>query len=472
MRSKSKWIGIVAVLLAFAVGTYVMTADSDQKLTYSKDSKPQRKAKPVDKDQLPIQWNEVDTYTQVQDFFDEYIPGLQLAREYNVTTTINQSAPIPGRDGRMQVNEVWHSGHVIHIFYSIDLSALIEGGPPGDAPYLKQISIEDNDGIEDQTLRSFGQPIRFEQGVIFENRLYTVVQIPPITETNSPPGKWDPENTIPFDQTLSTLFQLEFGGQSYQPDAIPIHYQYDPAKNILGTYTFDDAYSQEGLMVEPLELKLGIEFSHIKLKIKSEHAQFNRSLDATLITDEDEHIPLSLYLSETKQEDVYIGFVRPLRSVPQKATLKIRNIHLRNGSSYSFSVDVSQIKNKNQENQRIDKKVAEAFQTNVYLREISSRGAAGVDLSLAFRPQNYEQTTKLIGVSPSPLDSESYERPQVVHLENDKGEATQTEYGGSERSAFITIEEDLLTGANQLEVTVKDIVFSKKIDQTFEIDLE
>ncbi|MGI8316425.1 hypothetical protein [Halobacillus mangrovi] len=469
MRSKSKWIGIVVVLLAFAVGTYVMTADSDQKMTYSKDSKPQRKAKPVDKEQLPIQWNEVDTYTQVQAFFNEYIPGLQLAREYDVTTTINQSAAIPGRDGRMQVNEVWHSGHVIHIFYSIDLSALIEDHTQGDPPYLQEISIEGNDGIENQTLRSFGQPIRFEQGVIFENRLYTVVQVPPITENNHPPGKWNPENTPPVDQTLSTLFQLEFENQSYQPEAIPIHYQYDPAKNTIGTYTFHKSYSHDGLTVKPLELKLGIEFSHIKLKIKSEDAQFNRSLDATLIIDEDEQIPISLYLSETEQEDVYIGFVRHLRSVPKKATLKISNVHLRNGTSYSFSVDVSQSKDKNQ---RIDKKVAEAFQTDVYLKEISSRGTAGTDLSLAFRPQNDDQKTKLIGVSPSPIDSENYERPQVVHIENDKGEATQTEYGGSERNAFISIEEDLLTDANQLEVTVNGIVFSKKIDQTFEIDLE
>ncbi|KHE68537.1 hypothetical protein, partial [Halobacillus sp. BBL2006] len=382
MRRKAKWIGLIAVLIAFAAGTYVMTEDNGEKMTYTEDSKPQRKAKPVEKDKLPILWNEVDTYEQVEGFFEQYIPGLHLAREYGVTTAPKQSVEIPGRDGRIQVNEVWHSGHTIHIFYSIDLSAIVGEDASGDAPYLESVSIEKKNDIQKQTLRSFGQPIRFEQGVIFENRLYTVIQVPPISQKPETANSWRNTESIPaFNQNLNTIFKFQLGGQTYQPDSIPIHYQYDPEKNTLGTYTFDHTYNENGLTIAPLTLKLGIDYSHIKMKIKSESSEFNHSLDATLITDKNEHIPLSLYLQkDPEQKDVYTGFIRPLRYKPEKATLKIRNIHLRDGSSYSFSIKTSQIKRKDQSHQRIDKKVAEAYQTDVYLKEISSRGSVGTDL--------------------------------------------------------------------------------------------
>ena len=471
-KNKWKWLGIIAVLLIFAIGTYVTTSDSKDRITYSQKSKPQRKAKPVNQDDLPTKWQEVESYEKINDFYKERVPGLEIAQEKGLTTFPQETAKLPQRDGRMQINEVWHSGRSIYIFYSIDLSALITeetNSYVNNVPSVEEVKLKKKQDADTQTLSTHAPPMQYGEGVIFENRLYSMVQTIPI------PKEGEPDRMVPnpeeFNQQLLTSMTFRIDGNMYESKSMPVQYTFDPDKNRLGQYTFDRIYQNDGLAVEPLEINLGITESFLKVRVDHQQAKFNSSLNATLITKDGKQVPITPFLQKVEgKENIYEGYFRPVYSVPEEVSLEVKNVHLTSGDSFSFNVDLSEINPKVRGNTSVNKKAAEIYNTNVYIEQLNTHGEHGMDVRLGFRPQDFEQPKKLIGISPRQMGGPAFERPKNVHIESDNGKEANVEYGGSEDSAYINVKDSLVQDASNLEITLKNAVFTEQIDQTFEAE--
>ncbi|MGP4076143.1 hypothetical protein [Halobacillus sp. K22] len=469
-KNKWKWLGIIAVLLIFAVGTYMTTSDSKDRITYSQKSKPQRKAKPVNQDDLPTKWQEVESYQNINDFYKERVPGLEIAQERGLTTFPQESTKLPELDGRMQINEVWHSGRTIYIFYSIDLSALITeetNNYVNNVPSVEEVKLKKEKGADTQSLSSHAPPMQYGEGVIFENRLYSMVQTIPIPEEGEPDRMMP--NPEEFNQQLLTSMTFRINGNMYESKSMPVQYTFDPDKNLLAQYTFDEKYQNDGLTVEPLELNLGITESFLKVRVDHEREQFNSSMNVILKTADGQQIPITPFLQKVKgKEAIYEGYFRPVYSEPDDVSLEVKNVHLTSGDSFSFNVDLSEINPKVRGNTSVNEKAAEIYNTDVYIEQLNTHGEHGIDVQLGFRPQDFEQPKKLIGISPRESGSPAFERPQNVHIESDNGKEADVEYGGSEDSAYINVKHSLVQKASSLDITLKNAVYTKQINQTFE----
>ncbi|QAS52521.1 hypothetical protein [Halobacillus litoralis] len=469
--NKWKTILIVSSLLIFGIGTYLYTGDSEGKLTHGRDSQPMRQAKAVDMDDLPLEWTEVESFEEVQSFYEERVPGLALAREEGLTTLPGESTPIKDRDGRMQINEVWHNGHTVQIFYSIDLSTFIGDDKEKNKflnrpPSLEGIHIEESGDFEEQTFSTHSRELHPRDTVVFENRLYSMVQAPPIT--NSEWGyEYIPEEIKNFNQEIATSFDLRMDGETIRTEPLPVLYVHDKEKHIIGQYTTDETYSENGITIEPIEIKLGIASSQVKMRIEHDQADFNQSVQAFIRTETGEKVPLSHF---SEQEDgLYVSSFQPFQEIPEKVSLEFEAIHLKEDKPYSFDVDMTQFQGFDSETKMIDEKVGEAYGTDIILKRVNTHGGHHMDMELNFKPHSNDQKKHLVGAA---LDY--YQQPQEtmerhVQVESNDGETVEGDFYGHDQQGNINFEAGKFRNSSTLSITVDQIVYAQSIDESFEL---
>ncbi|ARI78929.1 hypothetical protein [Halobacillus mangrovi] len=472
MKKQKKWFIVAAVFLAFAIGAYVTTADQEEKLQYSKETKLQRKAKAVEKENLPLSWREVESEEEIKEFYEGKIRSLKLARDKGLTTKPQVSTSVQRRDGRIQINELWHNGRVVHILYSIDLSTLVseEKNKYTRPPSLQSLQLEAASQSE-ISVETFGRPIKFPEGVIFKNRLYTFAQVPSFT------GKGVPEdrNTRfkPFDKELATTFNFHINGQAFQTEPVPLHYIYSPEEHHLGTYTFSKTYEEKGLMIHPLELNMGLDKNTFTIKIRDKAGAFNQMIEGAILMGNGQRISLAPALEKISgkegvyETEFYTSFEG--KKPPETITFNLERVHLAGDDSYSFDLEVSEKDLNNASRKLVDKKIAEAKGTDIILMQKNQHGSRNsMNVQLNFRPQDHEQEEVLVSSSPAFYSKTPDQRPKNVHIKSDNGKADKVLMRGSGDFGYFDVKEDLIKGASNLSVTVKNVPHAKKINHSFE----
>ncbi|WP_226585278.1 hypothetical protein [Halobacillus litoralis] len=455
-------------MIIFAAGIYVFTSDSKGKLTNNETSQPMRKAESVDMENIPGTWKKAETFEEVNQFFEDKIPGLSLARKEGLTTLPQQSAVLPKRNGRMQINEVWHSGQTIHLFYSLDLSALMDGenSPVYNLPTLEAVHIDKTEDTTEETFQTHSNHIYSKEIILFENRLYGVIQTPGITEN------WDYQQTMldkDYDQTIPTSLDLRIDGSTIRSEAMPIRYFHDKEAHSVQTYTSEDVYSNNGLVIEPLEVELKVNVSRIKMKIKGEGVTFNETIEAHLETKDGREIPIARIYNE-KEDQVYEGWFQPVKEVPEDISLVIDSVHLREDRPYSFNVDLTQFETFTNASDIMDKKVGEAHETDIMLNRIDLHNSEHMSLQLNYNPHEYEQKEKLIG---APFNAYNYSQEHEikgVSIESNDGLTAKGELYGHDNRSDINFHAKKFKNSSTLKVTVNKMVFSRDLNQRFELN--
>ncbi|RWZ52340.1 hypothetical protein EQV77_15540 [Halobacillus fulvus] len=458
MQKKVKWITLVIALVVFTFGTYLFSSSPEEKLTFEPDSAPERKAKPVDMEDLPVQWEEAESLDEISRFYERRIPSLQLAREKNLTTSPQKSTTVPNLDGRMQINEIFHSGETIYYLYSLDLSLLVPKESQSGSytpPQVSQVFLQQAGQVENQTLPASGT-LGFSDAKIFENRLYGFLESDSISQT--------PERSL--SEEIPTSLQLYVNGTMYRSTPVPVAYRYDQASQILQTLTFDDSYKRGGLTITPLEVEFSVDTNHILLYVEDENRAFDQIVDARMQTGDGQFLPLSPYLHATEEgQNVYKGYFRPLRQVPEQLSFTIRDLYLREPVPFSFSLDLPDLTQG--ATVLLDEKVGEVIDTSVIVDSFTYEPEHGLDIQVNYRPQALRQPEKMAGI---PL-SDSNEASSLVTFETDLNTSGSVEYsGGMNLSSGLFIPTSSLEGASRIEITFHEIAIAKRINQTFTLD--
>lgn len=470
--SKSKWILVAASFVIFALGAYFYTGGSQEKLTHGKDAKPMRQAKTVDVDDLPMAWEQAESFEEVQDFFEKQNPGLKLARERGLTTFPQQSSKIPGRDGRVQINEVWHSGHTIHLFYSIDLSAIIEEDSDHPA-YLNRLAsleglqIEETEENEEKSFQTHSRELHPRDTIIFENRAYTLTQTPPISEDWN--YQTSPIQIEDSDKEFMTSLKLRIGNDTVTTDPMPVRYTHDKEAHILKTYTSDESFEENGLTIKPLEVELGISSSQATFKIEDEEGSRVHALEAVFQTENGPKHSVKLFLNPTEEQNIYEAPFHALGEETENLSLVLESIHVQDDSSYSFDVDLTQLNNRFNQAKQIEEKVAEAHNTDIILDNITTHGSQHISLGMVFDPQQEGQDERVIASDLFTLPAASQERKSHVEVKSDDGFTTEAHFNGNDRHGDINFPGSQFKESDTLTVTVGKMVYARKLNHTFEL---
>ncbi|RWZ52341.1 hypothetical protein EQV77_15545 [Halobacillus fulvus] len=473
MQKKVKWISIAVVLLVFAAGTYIFTSGSEGKLTSGPDSQPMRKAKPVDEEDLPVKWTEADTYEEVQAFYEERVPRLEKARAKELTTFPEQTATVPGLDGRLQINEVWHSGQTMYFMYSLDLSLLVEQKEDEKensffdrSPELQEMTITTNEGDE-HPLHAYSS-MRFPDVITYKNRLYGVIQSIPVSENGLPLGQMGTMNAT-INEQFDTSLNLRINGETYQSEPIPVSYVYDPEQSKIGTYTFSDQYEQNGITIEPLELVMTLSADYIDLKIESENKSFQGSLEGAIETGE-KATTFAPYIQPVEESDnIYRAYIPPLENLPEDLSLRIDQVHFSEESGASFTVDIPE---KGEEQQFNENKIVEKYDTTVFLKSVRNETAGEFIASLKTERQSENQQQFLLEVSPEYHFSYRNDRDSIT-FKTDRGFSGTPSFSKQSTNGGLTrlhVPQHMLKGSEQITFTFNNLLYAQKIDRTFSID--
>ncbi|CDQ21580.1 hypothetical protein SAMN05192559_11117 [Halobacillus karajensis] len=470
--NKSKWILIAASLIIFAVGTYFFTDSSEDKLVMNKDSKPMRKAKPVDLEDFPVQWNEVKTYEEINQYYEEHIMGLELAREEGLTVFPQESTSIPDKEGRMQINEVWHSGNTIHLLYSIDLSALTKdetnddhSNYPVQYPSVEGVRIENQEGNNKQSYQNHSKELHPRETVVFENRLYSFIQLPPITEDwgeNIQAGK-----VKDYDEEFLTSFLIRIHNQTVETDSMIVRYVHDLEGHTLNTFTKEKVYTDDNITIGPMEMKTGVASSQVKMRIDAGEKEVGPSLQALLKTENGDRHPVSLFLNQTNEDNVYESWFPPVGDVSGEVEMELSSIYLQGDHPYSFKIDMTQFERNRNISKNMDKKIAEFYDTDIILEGIDLHNRNQMNLRLRYDPHKENQPQKLVGSQIAPLDTLPDKRKKYVEVISNEGQSIDGEIWGHDESGLINFQTHSFSNAEELTITVKKMTFSKELDHTF-----
>lgn len=473
--AKWKWLIIGAVLIIFAGGTYIYTGSQDStKLVHEADSSLLRKAKPVDMEDVPGSWKEIESEERLHEYFEERIPGLALARKEGLTTTPDASASLPGRDGRARIYEVWHGERFIHFLYRIDLSALLsdtEGTDGiGNVPLLQSIHMKATEDQSAQTLdlRQAGSGNR--EAVIYENRLYGAISTPPVGD---PWDLSDFETKVEeVNRTVPTSLTFQINGEDYETEAVPVSYVYNEEANTLKTFTTTETYEKGGLVIKPEEVQIRASYGKMNMHIEDEHDAFNHTMQAYLKRDTGERIPVFLGYDQKENEHTYEGRFQPLGEIPDELSLVVEDVHLKEDASYSFTVDIDSVDLNESTSKRISEKIGEARQTDIYLDSVETTSDQRMSLELSYSPHDYHQSEKLVGESFHPLPASGKgqeEPPSFVSVRGDNGREVQADYAGTDGMATISFPTHDIQEASTLTITVNRMVYAKEVDTTFDL---
>ncbi|WP_062515749.1 hypothetical protein [Halobacillus sp. KGW1] len=462
-----QWMLLLAAVLVVAAGAYWMEGGTI-KVSHEADSKPMRKAKDVNLDELPITLPEVDNEDAVDHFYERLNPSLKTARQNGLTVKEAQSSPVPGRDGRMQINEVWHNGRTITVMYSLDLSALIDKDSKNHSysPMIESVTIQGNKAIDTQTLPGLSVPIDSDNAVIFQNRVYGSLQLPAISKQD-----WGyeniPEEVHDFDETLKTSIGIRIGGERIETEAMPIRYLHDKDSHLLATYETTESYTEHGVTFTPMELKAGVLSNSIRFRMEDPGAAFNESLEGIIQTNAGESYTIVPYIHRLK-EGVYEGYFPPFSEIPDEVTFQLQQVHFKEIHPYSFEVDMNKFKGtSDHETWTANKKIAEIHDTDIILRRVDKHGNEHMNAELFYDPHSKDQPSKVIGAMSENTGPEAAEQQKDVFISSEDGKSIDGFLHGYQDEGNIDFGLHEFDQSDRLKITVEKVVYTQKLDHSF-----
>ncbi|UOR10425.1 hypothetical protein [Halobacillus amylolyticus] len=209
-----------------------------------------------------------------------------------------------------------------------------------------------------------------------------------------------------------------------------------------------------------------------------EHQSFpiTTSFRATLKSNHGEEKELRYLAPYEENQKLYVASFAPFEKIPDTVTLTIEQVGLQSDQDYSFTVDVTDYKEKMGKNNRgeevnVGKQVATLFNTDVYLKKKKYHLPDDSTFVLTFEPRQEDQAISLVPYNSFAMGVDQLEKPIIV--ENHEGRADRSHmYSPDQETLHISVPALSIMGAKELEVTINKAAIGQRIDQDFTFELE
>lgn len=306
-----------------------------------------------DKEQViqvdPEKFNIVDSEDKLIDFYDKYVYGLRLAKQFNRVLEYDMEFPIIKDNRTLRIEEAWYYIDRLFIAYSLDLKQ--SDGSPADIPslYVENVTLDTLSGQpQNYTVNKTEYSHRLfkalEKGVVFNNRIYKGTFIRP--DINSQSEYQEFINGVELKKIVLNDPTMKKNDENIQLEDITLNdIKYNFVEDeALTTISIDqDTRLTNGDIIHWDNLKIGLLHSKLNFNMEPVDAKI-RSLNLDIeIPDKKNHMEDYLKLN---QGEFFINNVGDKTSIsipsisclPEFITLRLREAEYVGDESIKFNI--------------------------------------------------------------------------------------------------------------------------------------
>ncbi|MFC7062847.1 hypothetical protein [Halobacillus seohaensis] len=458
---KVKWMVIAVILIGFTLAVQWSMGEEDN-ATKKLEVFQNPTAEEVG---LPDNIKQAETREDVDKFFESRSRGYTKAKEMELIINPNQSFEIPEHEGELTIDEVWYSQHQVFMYYSVDLH-VFEGKDNLSTRSLFNISninLTASEGdLPTQSHSGFNSGQSSEHLITYDGKLYGLTMMPPLGQQNQ-----DTE----INETALTSFQIEMAGETQKTEEQPIKYTYESGQEILQSAELQSTYKKDGLSIEPKQIELGITNNRITFEIT--HDEYEVANLHGTISEGDSSRDIAFIIQNRENPALYESSFFPFFENPESLQLDIDRVTMLTEEGYSFEVDVSDYEEVidddwSRERVEVDEKVAELYNTDVYLEEKVYDPSGNSEMRLSFEP--HSDNTIHLSSEPIHIPNQDYRRNLKVFSDGEEAPHPPSMVFDEENS-IISLSPRLIEDSESLLFEFDKTSISQEIELEEEIEL-
>lgn len=401
-----------------------------------------------------LKFVEVDSREEVDAYFKELVPNINIAEELGLVTEVNQSSQIDGLEGNIHLEKIWPTSSGIYMFYSIEY----EDFNKNDEYYSSfEFHVLKGDrvllGVTNLSLRS----------TLYNGRIYEVAFAPSLDEAVGTEGELLIEPSI------------FVNSNEYMIEPMKVEYLYN--RKAEESYTTEIPIEREFVIndvkvnVNRLIKKLDKTYIYFKLDLPIEHEVL--TINVELFDDQNQRIE-SQYSGELELEnnEIVMEF-KALGDDLDKVTISIYNSKLVSNESFETVLDVTEfvpgILDEHPVIVRPMKRLIDSkINTNIYIDQIEY-DQSQLRVSFSYEPifgANIHLTEvwvpSLTGKQNTPI------------ITNEKGEEHPNTlfYYLANGNIGIEVYRYFVEKSDQLHIEIKNLVYDVNINESITINLK
>ncbi|MFC7321141.1 hypothetical protein [Halobacillus campisalis] len=468
MKKKGKWIGLVFLLVIFAAAVQWSMSDEDnatEKLEVFQNPT-------AEELELPHNLTRAESRETIDNFYNMKSPGYKKAKELEITQSPGQSFDIPGHEGELTIDEIWHSQYQVFMYYSVDLKVFEDKENLQHSPLfdISSVNVHPEKGDVIKQSHSTFQYSDSNEGLMsYDGKLYGMLVMPPL-EQKEP---MDMEG-MEVNETIPTSFRISMDNTSEITDEEPLTYTYEKDQEIRQTADFNGVYEESGLTIKPIDVDLGITSNKITLEITHDEHEVSNLTGS--VRDESTSTEISYLHPVEGRPDVYEAQFTPYDEDPESLDIHLESVSFLTDEDLSFDVDVSDYEEEvGEEWERVivdvNEKTAEKLNTDIYLEQKVYDPSMGMEIHLGFEPKPGDHTFTLSpNLMRTPASPMQYEPFTAV---NEDGEEIMGAGGGiNNGNTVLNLSTSSLKDSNMITIEVPQLQASQKVDFQETVDLK
>ncbi|MCP3031823.1 hypothetical protein LF817_10755 [Halobacillus sp. A1] len=464
MKKKGKWIGLVFLLVIFAAAVQWSMSDEDnatEKLEVFQNPT-------AEELELPQNVTRAESRETIDNFYNMQSPGYRKAKELEIIQSPGQSYEIPGHEGELTIDEIWHSQYQVFMYYSVDLKVFEDKDNLQTSPLfdISSVNVNPEEGNMTRQSHSPFQSNESNDGLMsYDGKLYGVLVMPPLEQK-------EPMD-MEINETIPTSFRISMDNTSEITDEEPLTYTYEKDQEIRQTADFNDVYEKSGLTIKPIDVALGITSNKITLEITHDEHEVSNLTGS--VSDENTSTEISYLHPVEGQPDVYEAQFTPYDEDPESLDIDIESVSLLTDEDLSFDVDVSDYEEEvGEERERVivdvNEKTSEKLNTDIDLEQKVYDPSMGMEIHLGFEPKPGDHTLTLSpNLMRTPASAMQYEPFIAV---NEDGEEIMGAGGGiNNGNTVLSLSTSSLQDSNMITIEMPQLQASQKVDFQETVDL-
>ncbi|WAA12565.1 hypothetical protein [Fervidibacillus halotolerans] len=413
-------------------------------------------------------WTVASSKKDVEAFFDQLVPGLNLAKDRGVVKEIEQRISL-GDGVDLRIEEIWNTSEQLYIFYSIGVTDVEKWKNSHSIPVIEDIFLK-----RDSENAFYSQHVTMEPDLItpsntifYKNRMYHYLKAPALLSSEP----LESVDTIGIVDISMDVFGEKVTVENVE---LPIYYDYFEEKESVVSQYIDRTLVGEGFRFdfERLDIRLTdtLLYTTVQTPEGTRVWEVEGRIEPYPGTEKDVQ-SFQVNLGQINQ-NWFTAELQPFQKIPDELTIHIDNVWIIGDDVLRFSINRTDIEKNVTDpesgSEPYHQFITEIKSTKVYLENFY-RVEGGIMLVLQYEPTDVNTFVSLKKADLTTFDIEGdVIFPNVLSVTNEKGNRFDITYAGQYKDDefYLFLDEKWLQESEQINVELKNLLYLLKVNQS------